>query len=138
MASPVERPARRSIETMSTDQDQAPEPASPTDERQDRAPDWWHRDHPTFTALSGFFTGLVFVILVPGLFIALLHLLVDDETAEGLFPFVLITLAVPIGLVVAPRTRRFGIYMLIGVVTTALVVGGVAALVLWYMITYEA
>jgi hypothetical protein len=138
MASPVTGPARRSIETMSTDQHQAPEPASPTDERQDRTPDWWHRDHPTFTALSGFFAGLVFVILVPGLFIGLLHLLVDDETAEGLFPFVLVTLTVPIGLVVAPRTRRFGIYMLIGVVTTALVVGGVAALVLWYMITYEA
>ncbi|MFC7496163.1 MULTISPECIES: hypothetical protein [unclassified Nocardioides] len=121
---------------MSTDQDQAPEPTA-TDE-QDRPPDWWHRDHPTFTALSGFFTGLVFVVLVPGLFIGLLHLLVDDETAEGLFPFVLVTLAVPIGLVVAPRTRRFGIYMLIGAVTTALVVGGVATLVLWYMITYES
>ncbi|MDF1602794.1 hypothetical protein [Nocardioides sp. YIM 152315] len=121
---------------MSTDQDQAPEPAS-ADRREERPPDWWHRDHPTFTALSGFFTGLVFVVVVPGLFIGLLHLLVDDETAEGLFPFVLVTLAVPLGLVVAPRTRRFGIYMLIGVVTTALVVGGVAALVLWYMITYE-
>ena len=38
----------------------------------------------------------------------------------------LVTLAVPIGLVIAPRTRRFGIYMLIGMVATALVVGGVA------------
>ena len=28
--------------------------------------DWWHRDHPTFTALTGFFTGLVFVTVVPG------------------------------------------------------------------------
>lgn len=122
---------------MSTDQDQAPEPVAATDERAAREPDWWHRDHPTFTALSGFFTGLAFVILVPGLFIGLLHLVLDDETAEGLFPFVLVMLAVPIGLVIAPRTRRFGGYMLTGVLVTALVVGGVAALVLWYMISYE-
>jgi hypothetical protein len=107
-------------------------------ETAERQPDWWHRDHPTFTALSGFFTGLAFVVLVPGLFIALLHVLVDDDTAEQLFPFVLVTLAVPIGLVIAPRTRRFGLYMLIGLTVTALVVGGVAALVLWYMITYHA
>ena len=107
------------------------------DSQTERQPDWWHRDHPTFTALTGFFTGLAFVILVPGAFIALLRLLVDDETAEDLFPFVLVTLAVPIGLVIAPRTRRFGIYMLIGLAVTALVVLGVAALVLWYMITYD-
>ena len=103
-----------------------------------RQPDWWHRDHPTFTALTGFFTGLAFVIVVPGLFVALLHLLVDDSTAEDLFPFVLVTLAVPIGLVIVPRTRRFGTYLLIGLATTALVVGGVAGLVLWYMITYQS
>ena len=108
---------------------------TPTTERQ---PDWWHRDHPTFASLTGFFTGLVSVVLVPGLFIALLHVLVDDDTAEELFPFVLVMLAVPIGLVIAPRTRRFGIYMLIGITVTALVVGGVAALVLWYMVTYQA
>lgn len=123
---------------MSTDQDQAPEPAASDEQQQgERRPDWWHREHPTFTALTGFFTGLAYVVLVPGLFIGLLHLVLDDDTAEGLFPFVLVMLAVPIGLLVAPRTRRFGAYMLIGVVVTALVIGGVAALVLWYMITYE-
>jgi hypothetical protein len=124
---------------MSTEQqteEPTPDPESPADP-EPRQPDWWHRDHPTFTALTGFFTGLVFVILVPGAFIGLLHLLLDDDTSEDLFPFVLVMLAVPIGLVIAPRTRRFGIHMLIGVVMTALVVGGVAALVLWYMISYE-
>ena len=50
---------------------------------------------------------------------------------------VLIFLRVPIGLAIAPRTRRFGLYMLIGVFTTALVVGGVAALVLWLMVTFD-
>jgi hypothetical protein len=121
---------------MTTDQDT--EPTGSGEPSTQRPPDWWHRDHPTFASLSGFFTGLAFVILVPGLFIALLHVFVDDDTAEDLFPLVLVTLVVPLGLVLAPRTRRFGIYMLIGLTVTALVVGGVAALVLWYMITYES
>ena len=102
-----------------------------------RQPDWWHRDHPTFTALTGFFTGLAYVIVVPGLYYAILSWLFDDHTAEDLFPFVLISLAVPIGLVVAPRTRRFGRYMLIGVVATALVVIGVSLLVLWLLVGRE-
>lgn len=107
-------------------------------EADERHPDWWHRDHPTFTALSGFFTGLAFVVVVPGLFIGVLNWLFADDTAEGLFPFVLVMLGVPIGLVIAPRTRRFGLYMLIGVVATALVVLGVGGLVLWYMLTYQS
>jgi hypothetical protein len=99
--------------------------------------DWWHRDHPTFTAITGFFTGLAYVIVVPGLFAAILHWLFAEHTAEDLYPFVLVSLAVPIGLVVAPRTRRFGGYMFIGVVTTALVVLGVAAVVLWVLVGRE-
>ena len=103
----------------------------------DRQPDWWHRDHPTFTALTGFFTGLAFVIVVPGLFAAILNLVVSYQTAEDLFPFVLVTLAVPIALLLPHRTRRFGIYMLIGMLVTLLVVAGVTALVLWYMLQSE-
>ncbi len=64
-----------------------------------RPPDWWHRDHPTFTALTGFFTGLAFVALVPALFVGLLHLVFDDETTNDLFPMVLVALVVPLGLV---------------------------------------
>jgi endonuclease/exonuclease/phosphatase (EEP) superfamily protein YafD len=115
---------------MSTDQDH--EPAT------ERTPDWWHRDHPTFTALTGFFTGLAFVIVVPGLFVATLYWMFEDHTAEDLFPLVLVTLVVPLGLVLPRRTRRFGMYMLFGIVATALVVGGVAALVLWYMVAYQS
>jgi 4-amino-4-deoxy-L-arabinose transferase-like glycosyltransferase len=103
-----------------------------------RQPDWWHRDHPTFTALTGFFTGLAFVIVVPGLFAAILGLLFAYDRAEALFPYVLVTLAIPVGLVIAPRTRRFGLYMVIGMLTTALVVAGVTVLVLWYMVTYQS
>lgn len=99
----------------------------------DQAPDWWHRDHPTFAALAGFFTGLVFVSLVPALYVALVGLVVSDETAEALFPFVLVTLAVPVGLVFSERTRRFGRYMLLGMVVTAVVVAGVASVVIWVL-----
>ena len=105
-----------------------------TDAVDHRSPDWWHRDHPTFTALTGFFTGMAFVALVPALFVGLLHLVFDDETTNDLFPMVLVALAVPLGLVAFGRTRRFGAYMLTGVVVTALVVGGAATLVVWMMV----
>ncbi len=94
-------------------------------------PDWWHRDHPTFTALSGFFSGIAFLCLVPASYVALTRLLVSDETAEALFPFVIVLLAVPIGLVVTASTRRFGKYMLLGMALCALVVAGVASVVIW-------
>jgi len=97
-------------------------------------PDWWHRDHPTFTALAGFFSGMLFVTVVPGGFAALLRLVFDHDTAEELFPFVLVTLVVPIALLAVPRTRRFGKYFLLGMVLTALVVLGVASLVLYFMV----
>ncbi|GAA1163808.1 hypothetical protein [Nocardioides aquiterrae] len=119
---------------MSTEQENAEQAGASDGER---TPDWWHRDHPTFTALTGFFTGLAFVIVVPGLFAALLGLVLEDQAAEDLFPFVLVTLAIPAGLVIAPRTRRFGKYMLIGMVTTALVVAGVASVVLWYLVNRD-
>jgi len=97
-------------------------------------PSWWHRDHPTFAALSGFFTGLVYVVVVPGLFAAVLELVVKDSTAEDLYPFVLVMLALPLVLLVPHKTRRFGLYLLLGMLVTAVVVGGVAAIVLWYMV----
>jgi len=103
-----------------------------------RRPDWWHRDHPTFTALAGFFTGLACMIVVPGLFAAVLNVVVDYHTAEDLFPFVLVLLAVPIALLLVQRTRRFGTYMLIGMLVTLVVVSGVTALVLWYMFQFQS
>jgi hypothetical protein len=106
----------------------------PTDERQ---PSWWHRDHPTFAALSGFFTGLLFVALIPAAYVAGLSLMFDNDRVEELFPFVLVTLVVPLGLVANKRTRRFGIYFWIGMVLTAIVVIGVGALVLWYLVEHQ-
>ena len=101
-------------------------------------PSWWHRDHPTFTSLVGFFTGLLVVIIVPGAFAAVLRATFDYDTAEELFPFVLVVLAVPLALIAVPRTRRFGRYMLLGMLTTAVVVVGVAALVVWILIRTDS
>ncbi|HCB06263.1 MAG TPA: hypothetical protein DEQ43_18845 [Nocardioides bacterium] len=102
-----------------------------------RTPNWWHRDHPTFAALTGFFTGLLFVALIPAGFFGLLSLLFDNQRAEDLFPFVLVTLVVPLVLVVNKKTRRFGTYFWIGMVLTAIVVLGVGALVLWYLVEHQ-
>jgi hypothetical protein len=113
--------------------------AEPTEgeDAEERTPSWWHRDHPTFSALTGFFTGLLFVALVPAAFFGLLSLLFDNEEAEDLFPFVLLTLVVPLVLVVNKKTRRFGTYFWIGIVLTAVVVVGVGALVLWYLVEHQ-
>lgn len=100
----------------------------------DGGPSWWHRDHPTFTALSGFFAGLLFLILVPGVYGAVLNAVVAYDTAERLFPYVLVALLVPAVLLVVPRTRRFGRYMALGMVSTAVVVLGVGGLVLWILV----
>ena len=118
---------------MTTPQTEGTRPTRAVGETPD-APDWWHRDHPTFTALSGFFSGMLFVTVIPGGFAGLLRLLFHYDTAEQLFPLVALFLVIPIGLVIAPRTRRFGKYMLLGMAITALVVLGVASLVLYFMV----
>lgn len=122
-----------------------PEPAgeraaagSAAGERPSRRPDWWHRDHPVFGPLSGFFAGMVFIIVIPGAYGAILKELVGYQRTEQLFPFVLLTFAVPLGLLVPQHTRRFARYMLLGCVATAVVVLGVAAAVLWFLIKRDA
>ena len=40
-------------------------------------------------------------------------------------------------LVVNKKTRRFGTYFWIGIVLTAVVVVGVGALVLWYLVEHQ-
>jgi 4-amino-4-deoxy-L-arabinose transferase-like glycosyltransferase len=130
---------------MSTDEGTTSTPVeTPSEDAPDGAPedktgpDWWHRDHPVFSALSGFFTGLLTVIVVPGAFAAILNALFTYERAEDFFPFVLLIFVVPIGLIAATRTRRFGKYMLLGMVLTAVVVVGVAALVLWLLYRFDS
>ena len=138
----TDEPAVRDPET---DPEQEPDPQTGTDEppasdgpTDHRQPSWWHRDHPTFSALAGFFTGLLFVALVPATYVGALSLMFDNQKVEDLFPFVLVTLVVPLVLVVNPRTRRFGVYFWIGIVLTAVVVVGVGGLVLWYLVEHQS
>lgn len=117
----------------------APAETQPTrDEKARRLPDWWHRDHPVFVPLAGFFAGMAYVVLVPGTYAAVLKALVGYERAEDLFAFVLLTLVVPIGLLVPHHTRKFGRYMVFGVIATAVVVVGVALGVLWFLINRDS
>lgn len=121
-----------------------PEPDGTTDDTSSRggrrgarragAPSFWHRTHPVFTPLSGFFTGLVVVIVLPGLFGAVLSAVVDDKKAESLIPLALLVFGIPVALIIVQRTRRFGRYMLLGMVLTALVVLAVAALTIFVLI----
>lgn len=97
-------------------------------------PSWWHRSHPTFAGLVGFFSGVAYVIVVPGVYAALLGLLLSDGEVAQLFPLVLLALVVPVILLVPRRTRRFAQFMLLGVVATALVIGVTAAVVIWVLV----
>ena len=63
--------------------------------------------------------------------------LLDAQLEWSDFPFVLLTLVVPIALLVPRRTRRFGRYMAFGVVATAIVVIGVAVGVLWFLLNRD-
>ena len=120
--------------TQTSDDAASDGPTGMPDETPGPATDGWRRDSPTFVALGGFFTGMLFVTVVPGGFIGVLRLLFTFETAERLFPVVAVMLVVPAVLVANGRTRRFGLYMVIGMVLTALVVVGVASLVLYVMV----
>jgi hypothetical protein len=100
-------------------------------------PSWWHRSHPTFAGLVGFFAGVAYVIVVPGGYAALLGLLVSDASAQKLFPLVLLALIIPLALLVPRKTRRFAQFMFLGIVSTVVVVAVTAAVVIWVMIQLD-
>ncbi len=112
-----------------------PEPVAEDDAHDE--PNWWHRSHPTFAAVVGFFTGIAFVIVVPGVYATLLNAFLGEKTAQRLFPYVLIAMLVPLGLLVPRKTRRFAQLMLVGMVATVLVVAVTAGLVLWFLISRD-
>jgi len=105
-----------------------------TAESRERPFEWWHHSHPTFAGITGFFAGMLFVTALPGAFVGILRLLFNYDTAEQLFPLVLIALALPITMLVKRKTRRFAQFMFVGMLVTALVVLGVASLVLYFMV----
>ncbi|WP_208542912.1 hypothetical protein [Nocardioides euryhalodurans] len=100
--------------------------------------DWWHDSHPTFAALTGFFAGMVFVTAVPGGFAGVLRLLLPYDRAEELFPLVLVFFLAPLVMLFPRRTRRFAQFMWLGMAVTAVVVLGVASLVLYFMVRYDS
>ena len=112
-------------------QDAAPEPGDEPEVG------WWHRSHPTFAGLVGFFTGMAFTILVPGIFAAILGLIFSVQKAQDLFPFVLLALVVPIALLVPRKTRRFAEFMLIGIGATLLVVAVTTVVVLAILLNFD-
>jgi hypothetical protein len=105
------------------------EPATP--------PSWWHTSHPTFAGLFGFFTGVAYVIIVPGIYAALLGLLLSDSSAKRLFPLVIVTLVVPLVMLIPRKTRRFAQFMLLGIVSTVVVIGLTTALVIWVLVQVD-
>jgi hypothetical protein len=100
-------------------------------------PSWWHRSHPTFAGLVGFFCGVAYVIVVPGVYAALLGLFLSDDSAKRLFPLVAVALVVPLVLLVPRRTRRFAELMLVGIVATVVVVAVTAVVVVWLMVQLD-
>lgn len=124
--------------TEQSDRTPDPDPDVEASTERKRPLDWWHHSHPTFSAITGFFAGMLFVTAVPGGFAGVLRLLFPYEKAEQLFPLVAIALIVPIALLAKRKTRRFGIFMAIGMALTALIVLGVASLVLYFMVRYDA
>jgi hypothetical protein len=111
--------------------------APAVDEAPATEPSWWHRSHPTFAGLVGFFSGVAYVIVVPGVYAAVLNLLLSDDSAKRLFPLVLFALLVPVVLLIPRKTRRFAMFMLLGLVATALVIGVTAAVVIWIMVQID-
>ena len=101
------------------------------------APSFWHRAHPVFTPLAGFFTGTLLVVLVLGILGLVLKWLFGVDLSEHPGPFLIAILSlfvINVVLLVAPGTRRFARYMLFGLLATPVVVGGVAALTLFLLI----
>jgi hypothetical protein len=86
----------------------------------------------TLEALVGFYVGMLLVIAVPLAFVAIVG---DVSRLTSFAPYLALPLAVPVVLAIVPRTRRLGRYMLLGMVSTALVVGIVGGGVLWVLIS---
>jgi hypothetical protein len=95
---------------------------------------WMHDSHPTVAALVGFYIGLAYAILVPGSWGALLTWVAGPERAEQLFPWVALTLLVPLALLIPRKTRRLAQFVWLGIILTVLVIVGVGALVFWILL----
>lgn len=117
------------------------EPVAGTTDQTGTDPRFWHRDHPVFTPLAGFFTGVLTVVVVLGLLGAILDLVVGYDVSAHPWVFLValgVLLAVNLALVVAHGTRRFARYMLFGIITTPAVVSAVAVLTFYLLLQADS
>jgi len=116
------------------------EPSSRGKRKAETGPSFWHRSHPIFLPLSGFFTGTVLVVLVLGGLGLILKALFGVDLSEHPGPFLVAILSlfvINVVLLVAPTTRRFARYMLFGLLVTPVVVGAVGAVTLFLLISND-
>jgi len=76
-------------------------------------------------SLGGFFAGVAWVIVVPGVMVTIGSTLWPDFATPGLLFTALVTFGVPLAMLVARRTRRFAAFLLIGMAVTLIVLAGV-------------
>jgi hypothetical protein len=119
----------------------AADPSTAADEGSDASdvqePRFWHRDHPVFTPLAGFFTGVASVVVVLGLLGAILDLVLGYDVSAHPWIFLValgVLLTIDLALVVAPGTRRFARYLLFGILTTPAVVLAAATFTTWLLL----
>ena len=138
-AEPVDDEQERPAPEPAPEREPAPAPGDqPSGVDDGPEPSWWHRSHPTFAGLVGFFAGVVYVIAVPGAYAALLGLLVkDSSTQQQLFPLVLLALVIPVAMLFPRKTRRFAMFMFLGIFSTAFVIALTAALTIWVMVRID-
>ncbi|WP_299057914.1 hypothetical protein [uncultured Nocardioides sp.] len=89
---------------------------------------------PVAVPLTGFFTGMAYILGLPVLYVWLSD---PDSIADSVgvdLAWLLAAILVPVFLTAIPQTRTFGRYMLLGVGLSAVVVVGVAAVVLAVLI----
>ncbi|MCH1868690.1 hypothetical protein [Nocardioides sp. CFH 31398] len=115
-----------------TDGDAEGEGEDPDDEDLDE--DDSGEAHPVAVPLAGFFAGMAYILVLPVLYVWLSN---PDSLADVVgvdLVWLVAVILVPLFLTAIPQTRKFGRYMLLGVGLSAVVVVGVAAVVLAVLI----
>lgn len=90
---------------------------------------------PVRVAALGYLCGMLSVTVWPGGFTWLLGLFFTEDTAERLFALATLILVVPVALLAGGRTRRFGLYMVAGMVISVVVILAIAAIWTTFFVT---
>jgi hypothetical protein len=104
------------------------------DDEDDADEDGTGEAHPVAVPLGGFFSGMAYILVLPVLYVWLSN---PDSIADAVgvdLVWLVAAILVPLFLTAIPQTRKFGRYMLLGVGLSAVVVVGVAAVVLAVLI----